>query len=134
MDKVEKRKERAERIPVGGARDVLTVPGKDPNYVYRWVLDVPGRIQRFEEGGYECVREELTVGQKIVDSNSQLGSIVTKHGGGNSKLILMRILKEWFDEDQKAKQDAIDVLEDTMQVEAKDGRYGSLGMSIRKSK
>ena len=134
MNKVEKRKERATRIPVGGARDVLTVPGKDPNYSYRWVLDVPGRIQRFEDGGCEKVREELTVGQKIVDSNSQLGSIVTKHGGGNSKLILMRILKEWFDEDQKAKQDAIDVLEDTMQVEAKEGRYGSLGMSIRKSK
>src|SRR3990167_1443873 len=129
---VEKRKERVERIPVGGARDVLTVAGKDPNYSYRWVLDIPGRVQRFEEGGYECVRDNLAVGQKTVDSSTQLGSIVTKHGGGNSTLVLMRIPKEWYDADQKGKQDAIDALEDTMQVDEKEGRYGSLGMSIRK--
>ena len=44
----------------------------------------------------------------------------------------MRIPKEWYDADQKGKQDAIDALEDTMQVDEKEGRYGSLGMSIRK--
>ena len=124
-----KREERQTRTPVGGARDVLTVPNKDPNYAYRWVLDVPGRLQRFEEGGYEQVREDLEVGQKTVDRGTQLGSVVTKSGGGNSKLVLMRIPKEWYDEDQKAKQDAIDELEDTMQAESKEGRYGSIGMS-----
>ena len=127
-----KREERQTRTPVGGARDVLTVPNKDPNYVYRWVLDAPGRIQRFEDGGYEQVREDLEVGQKTVDRGSQLGSVVTKHGGGNSKLVLMRIPKEWYDEDQQAKTDAIDALEDTMQVDAKEGRYGSIGMSTPK--
>ncbi len=129
MDKKEQRKE---RIPVGGPRDVLTVQGKDPNYVYRWVLDVPGRIQRFMDGGYEVVQADLKVGQKTVDSNSQIGSAVTKHGGGDKKLILMRITKEWYDEDQAAKQDKIDALEASMQVDEKEGRYGSLGMSTTK--
>lgn len=125
----EQRKERKDRIPVGGPRDVLTVQNKDPNYVYRWVLDVPGRIRRYEDGGYECVRDDLQVGQKTVDSNTQLGSVVTKHGGGDKKLILMRIPKKWYDEDQAAKAEKIDALEESMQIEAKDGRYGSLGMS-----
>lgn len=128
-----KRKERKERIPVGGARDVLTVAGKDPNYIYRWVLDVPGRIQRYEDGGYECVREDLEIGSDTVDRSSQLGSVVTKHGGGLSKLVLMRISKEWYDEDQDAKQEAIDLLEATMQAEAKEGRYGSMSVIKRKS-
>jgi hypothetical protein len=129
---MEKRKERKDRVPVGGARDVLTVPNKDPNYVYRWVLDIPGRLQRYEDGGYEAVREDLEIGQKTVDRSTQLGSVVTKHGGGLSKLVLMRIPKEWYDEDQASKMEKIDALEETMQAEAKEGRYGSMSVIKRK--
>lgn len=131
------------RIPVGSARDILTVANKDPNYFYRWVLDDPkrpGRLQRFLSGGYEVVTDEEEVGQKTVDrSNKKLGSAITRPDGG-STLVLMRILKEWYDEDQAAKQDKITSLESTMNRDAKEGRipgtnepgYGTLTIERKK--
>lgn len=123
---------RVKRTPVGGARDILTVSGKDPNYVYRWVIDTPGRIQRFTDGGYEVVQESPEVGQRTVDRGSKLGSAVTKAGGSGQTLVLMRIPKEWYDEDQLAKQAQVDSLEATMRQEAQDGRYGELSISRRR--
>jgi hypothetical protein len=120
-------RERKKRIPVGGARDILTVNGKDPNYEYRWVVDSPGRIQRFNDGGWEVVNTgDHEVGQRTVDRESKVGSAVTKASGDGRTLVLMRILKEWYDEDQKAKQERLDAMESSMRQEARDGRYGVL--------
>lgn len=117
------RLERKERIPVGGTRDILTVKNKDPNFEYRWVRDVPGRILRFQDGGWEVVTDDLQVGQRAVDSPSgKVASALTKHGGGNLTLVLMRIPKEWYDEDQTAKQDKVDAQEDSMQEDIRRGR------------
>lgn len=117
------------RTPVGGARDILTVKNPDPNYVYRWVLDAPGRLGRFREGGYEEVTADLEVGQNTVDRGSKLGSVITKSSGGGQTLVLMRIPKEWYDEDQKTKQDAIDDLEDTMRGPGDKADYGSVAIT-----
>lgn len=127
-------RERKERTPVGGARDVLTVNGKDPNYVYRWVLDAPGRVTRFEQGGYEVVTDALEIGQRTVDRESKVGSAVTKASGSGGTLVLMRILKEWYDEDQQAKQDRIDDLEATMRQEAtqRDSDYGKFDIGRKR--
>lgn len=108
--------QRKERIPVSGPRDILTVTGKDPNYVYRWVRDTPGRIQRFLDGGYEIVNHDAQVGQRTVDSGSRLGTAVTRLDGAHT-LVLMRILRDWYNEDQEAKQREIDALEDSMRTE-----------------
>jgi hypothetical protein len=105
---------RERRTPASGARDKLTVYGKDPNFVYRWVRNDEGRIQWFQERGYDVVTGDLEVGQKTVDSGSKLGSAVTKFGGGAVTLVLMRIPKEWYDEDQAAKEDAVASTEATM--------------------
>jgi hypothetical protein len=120
---------RVKRTPVGGPRDVLTVSGKDPNYAYRWVLDVPGRIQRFKDGGYEVVTDGLEVGQATVDRGSNVGSGVTKSAGAGQTLVLMRIPMEYYKEDQDAKQAEITALEASMKKEAHEGRYGSLTIS-----
>lgn len=127
---------RPTRIPVGAARDILTVNGQDPNYVYRWVLDDPkrpGRIQRFKDGGYEIVTDALEVGQNSVDRGKKLGSAITRPDGG-STLVLMRILKEWYDEDQAAKAEKIADLESTMLADetSGDGRYGTFTVGRRK--
>ena len=123
------------RIPVGAARDILTVQGKDPNYEYRWVLDDPkrpGRLQRFKDGGYEVVTDTNEVGQNTVDRGKKLGSAITRPDGGNT-LVLMRILKEWYDEDQAAKEEKIAALEATMVADVKgDGGYG--GVTIERGK
>ena len=115
-----KREERKERVPVGGTRDILTVINKDPNYVYRWVMDLPGRVEKFKLGGYDVVTDDLEVGQKTVDRESKVGSSVTKLSGTNV-LILMRIPKEWYDEDQGAKQDKVNALEESMQADLRRG-------------
>ena len=115
---------RPQRIPVGGARDIITVRDKDPNYVYRWVFDNPkrpGRIQRFLDGGYEVVQDDNEIGQKTVDRGSKLGSATTRQDSGGL-LVLMRIKKEWYDEDQAAKQASIDALERSMKKDVREGR------------
>ena len=125
MAKIE-RAERPKRVPVGGPRNILTVAQKDPNYVYRWVNDVPGRIAAFKEGGYEVVTSDNEVGDKTVDRGSKLGSAITKSVGGQITAVLMRIPKEWYDEDQEAKQKEVDTLEATMRDQSQRGDYGSV--------
>jgi len=120
---------RPKRTPVGGARDILTVANMDPNYVYRWVNDKDGRITKFKEGGYEVVTSDTEVGQDAVDRGSKLGSAITKSVGGMTTAVLMRIPREWYDEDQTAKLDAIDALEATMQSTGAD--YETLSISRR---
>lgn len=117
---------RKKRTPVGGTRDILSISelDLDPNYKYRLVLDVPGRLLRFREGGYEEVTAELKLGQNAVDRGSKLGSVVTRASGGGQTLVLMRIPKEWYDEDQKAKSDNIDAVEDKMRVPGDKADYG----------
>jgi len=123
-------KPRQQRVPVSGPRNILTVANKDPNYVYRWVLDVPGRLETFKRGGYEIVEDNNEVGDPAVDRHKQLGSAITMVKG-SATLVLMRILREWFDEDQKAKQDSIDDLEQTM-ISSGAGDYGKVEINSRK--
>mgnify|MGYP001606547382 CR=1 FL=1 len=121
---------RKARIPVSGPRDILTVHGKQADKEYRFVLDTPGRIQRFEDGGWEkvTITKGMEVGTSAVDRGSVVGSVVTKIGGQGQTLVLMAIPKEWYDEDQKAKQDAITALEATQRADSMEGNYGSLGI------
>jgi hypothetical protein len=123
--------ERKRRSPLDGARDILTVYDKDPNFVYRWVRNDEGRIQWFKERGYEVVTRSQEVGEKLVDSGSQLGSAVTKFGGGTVTLVLMRIPREWYDEDQAAKEAEIAATEKSMQDPNTYGRDGLIPVRRR---
>lgn len=141
VEQLEPQKPKRRRTPVDGARDILTVMNKDPNYVYRLVLsDIPGRVQYLTDRGYELVLDDGTtqVGMPMVDKGSNLNSVITVHAGGGKKYVLMRILREWYDEDQKAKQDKVAALEAAMLSEVKSGRipggmgqpgYGTLDIS-----
>ena len=116
---------RRKRSSVEGARDILSVINQDPNYVYRWVADDPkrpGRIDRLKDFGYEVVTSDMEIGEKTVDRNSKVGSVVTRIGGGGVTLVLMRQPKEYNDEDQAAKQARVDATEATMREEIRQGR------------
>lgn len=121
---VEPTRTRENRIPVSGPRDILTVSDKDPSYSYRWVKDIPGRIQRFLDGGYEIVNHQAKVGSKTVDSGSKVGTAITRNDGAGT-LVLMRIQLEWYNEDQERKMAQIDALEDSMRADG--GRNDGLG-------
>lgn len=136
--KVEEKKpvtKRTRRTSAAGARNILTVNDKDPNFFYRWVRNDEGRIQWFKDRGYDVVTQDLEVGDKTVDSGSKLGSAVTRHGGGSTTLVLMRIPREWFDEDQAAKEAEIAAVEATMRgpnPELGQGAYGPGMRTFRK--
>ena len=113
-----------------GQRNVLTVTGKDANYVYRIVNDSGDRVQEFLDAGYEMVdASSVRVGDKRVNAASAEGSVSQISVGQGQKAFVMRIKKEWYDEDQAAKQAHVDRLEATIKDKALDGTYGKLEIS-----
>lgn len=102
-------RENTTRVPVGDWKSKLDVAGKDPNFVYRWVDDNKGNMWEFENGGYEVVKsEEVNASPNLVhDFPDKGGSVICRPNGGSDggHLYLMKIKKEWYDEDQQAKED-----------------------------
>lgn len=120
---------RPQRTPVG-QRNILTVKGKDPNYEYRIVNDVDDRIERFKEAGYELVPDDaVQVGDKRVNTASSQGSVKQISVGQGTKAYLMRIKKEWFEEDQTRKLGHVAEIERATKEKALDGTYGDLKIS-----
>ncbi len=110
---------RVRRTPIG-KRNKLTVENRDPNYQYRVVNDVEGRVQDLLDLDYEIVLD-AKVGDKRVDEISSLGSAKQISVGGGLKAVVMRKRKDWFNDDQAEKQKEIDDLEATMNIAAKRG-------------
>lgn len=107
--KGESRAERPNRARVSGYRDVLSVRNKNEDYHYRWVLDSSqsgSRILLFQEGGWELVNKDVdnvVVGEDHIAKTEDLGTLVRVPAGKTTPdqyLYLMRIPKEWYDEDK----------------------------------
>jgi len=137
MSRVSDSERRPRRANVGGFRNVLDVEGKDPAYEYRWVSDTHEKGQRILKmiaKDYDFVKaDSVKVGEGHVFSTEADGSIVRIPAGGEGEnfLYLMRIHKDWYDEDQKAKQEDInakesDMIRDTGKTEGNDELYGSV--------
>jgi hypothetical protein len=78
-----------------------------PGYHLHWFLSTPERLQRALDGGYEFVDErEMKInnvslgGDSAVSGNTDMGSRVSIVSGQPTRLILMKIKQEWWDEDQ----------------------------------
>jgi hypothetical protein len=115
------------RVPLSGtSRNILGVRNKDPGFRYRWVNVTNDRILRFQDAGYDPVtRDALGDGEDArVDTSKGTSSIAEKGVGMGMKAILMRIPKEFYEEDQRAKQERVDEIEASMKREAKKDRYG----------
>lgn len=126
---MEQSKRETKRTPIHGRRNKLTIKGQDPNFQYR-VVNVTdekgietGRLQDFLDAGYEVVTDDVKVGDKRVAVAKQVGTPVEINVGQGVKAVLMRIKREWYDEDQKAKADSIAQTEQSMK---KDGDYGKV--------
>ncbi len=120
---------RPQRTPVG-TRNILTVKGKDPNYEYRIVNDVDDRIQQFQDAGYELVdKDTATVGDKRVNAASSTGSVKDISVGGGQRAYLMRIKKEWFEEDKARKLRQVAEIERATKEKALDGTYGEFKLN-----
>ena len=120
---------RPQRTPIG-TRNILTVKGKDPNYEYRIVNDVDDRVTQFQEAGYELVPDEtVKVGDKRVNAPSPVGSAKQLSVGGGTKAFVMRIKKEWYNEDQTRKLSQVSEIERATKEKALDGAYGDIKLS-----
>ena len=128
-------KESIARAPAGRTRraplarkQILNVVGKDPNYEYRVVNDIGDRVSQKIEEGYEHVpKSEVKVGDKRVENASAEGSVTQLSVGQGQKAFVMRIRKDWYEEDQAAKQEYVAETERATKKQALDGNnYGKL--------
>lgn len=120
---------RVRRSPLDKANK-LTVKGKDPNYCYRIVNDIDDRVNDFLDAGWELdISDEIRVGASKVESTSKLGKVREIPVGGAQKAVLMRIKKEWYEEDQKAKEEYVKSTEAAMRPNPNDGTYGKIDIT-----
>ena len=120
---------RVRRTPVG-RRNVLTVSGKEPGYVYRVVNDMGDNVQRFLNAGYEFVdAKDVTIGDTRIGAPTATGSNAEAHVGGGTKAFVMRQREDFYLEDQAAKQTHVDAIEASTKQEALNGNYGKLDIT-----
>ena len=120
---------RVKRNPVEG-KNILKVTGTDPNYEYRVVNDDGDRVEQFIDVGWEhAVEDSIRVGDSRVDETSRLGKVRVLSVGGGKKAVLLKIKKDWYDEDQAAKQEYVKHTEAAMRPDTNDGGYGKVKFS-----
>lgn len=96
-------RENTVRIPPGQPRLKLTVKGLKKNERGYWAK--PDQFEELIEGGYVFVHKDgIEVGTDK-SGNTDLGSLVSKPAGSDgSRLYLLKIRKDWYDENQAIKQ------------------------------
>ncbi len=114
---------RPKRTPLG-MRNRLTFKDLDPAYNYRIINDKDDRIKQAQIGGYEFVESTEQLGDLRVAEATKIGSRVSKPVGHGMTGYLMRIKKEWYDEDQTEKQKRVDLLEKAMKPQKAKEEYG----------
>lgn len=137
FDASEKRESNG-RVPLGTPGMKMSIRdygGQLEGYVPRWINDKGGRIHQALGGGYEPVFKDdrVVAGESGGDRNSDMGSWVsqivgTKEDGSPLRAYLMKIKREWYDDDQKAKQQQVDAVDEAIRggrinEKAGDGRY-----------
>lgn len=119
---------RVNRKPFGSLEQKLAYPERE-GFHRHWFNDVPGRVSRALEAGYEHVKDN--------EGKNVCKNVGTAEGGGPLVGYLMEIPEEWYLQDQAAQQEQIDSVEETIrrgEFESKpgDGRYvPKQGISIR---
>lgn len=120
---------RVKRTPLG-QRNVLTVKNKDPNYHYRIVNDAGDNIQRRLDLGYAITEDaSKDVGDKRVSSGTPIGNMISV--GQGTKAVVMRIPKEFHEEDAKYVEDKATQQEAAIKEKALSGTYGNLEITRR---
>lgn len=125
----------ARRTPVGGPRNVLKMnKNPDPNSVFRVVNDVGDRVEAMKEMGYEVVTDPtIRIGDRRAGKVGSVGTPIEVSVGQGTKAVLMKQRKDYYEEDQKAKQEQVNSDESSMYQRARkeDSDYGKLKVSER---
>lgn len=121
------RPQRATRKPLH-QRGPLAISGeKDPNFEYRFVNDRGSRISNHQEAGWELVEDaNLVVGDSRVKDAATLGTAKAVTSDDGTVSYLMKIKKEYYEEDRAAKQAINDEQEKALKTDASSMGYGTL--------
>ena len=122
---------RVKRTPVG-QRGRLPFIKTEAGYEYRIVNDQEDRIEQFEEAGWEMLpKEVLKASARRMNDPTAEGSKAQLGVGQGQKAFVMRIRKEWYDEDFAAKQAVVQQSEDAMRAKAlNDGLNHGSGIKL----
>lgn len=131
VDKPKRKRNIKDRVPLNGnSRNLLTITNRDPDYEYRWVINDPDRVEKFKAAWWEIDDDPANQrpGDRRIDTSAGTSSIVETKAGGGKKYVLMKLPKEVYEQDQRAKHDEIDRVEAETLREAKQGagRYGDI--------
>lgn len=122
--------QRVRRSQLDTGRNKLRVRGKKPEFEYRIVNNIDDRVHDFIDRGWEIDDDEdIRVGDRRVDTSSSLGTVKQLNVGNGEKAVLMRIPKDWYEEDQIAKAEYIKKSEDAMRPNPNDGTYGKVDIT-----
>lgn len=123
------RTQRKTRTPIEGhSRSRLRVTGKDAGYEYYIANDLDNRIEVMQEAGWEVVTDAgVKIGDRRMGTTSAEGSAKTVSVGGGVTGVLMRIKREWYEEDQARKQaEAKSQVQDTLHDAKSKSDYGTV--------
>lgn len=114
-------KNRPKRIPLGERGRLVYSPQllaelKAQDLVPRLITDKPGRIDAALQAGYRFVQSDGQIGEERVADPSNMGGNLTTHVGDGQVGYLMVLPKEFYDEDQKVKQQRVDDSEAAMKA------------------
>jgi len=122
---------RVKRTPLG-KRSKLGVEGLDTDkYYYRFINDVDDRISQAQAAGYEHVpASEVQIGtRRVKDASQTIGTTSEISVGGGMKSFLMRLPKEWREEDLKERASYLKQREAGLKRPDLEGAYGNIEIS-----
>lgn len=107
---------RKERISLGLARPTFEIFGEIPGYHLHGFVDIDGRLELAQMGGYEFVKPgEVDVGARVVADKDADGRISwhsgTREDGSSYRTYLMKIELEYWQQNQQDVQDQSDQYE-----------------------
>jgi len=111
-----------------GSRNKLKYPDK-PGFHRRVVNDRDDRIEQFLAAGYVHVKGDEVGGDLSVKDPAKLGKNVSKPVGNGITGYLMEIPQEFYDEDQKEKQEKITRAERAITENKPEGLYGEISIA-----
>lgn len=123
------------------AEGALNFPQREGYHRHIFNDNEKGRVQAAKDAGYTVVMQsDIDGGDMRAGADSQLSSPVSRSVGGGMKGILMEIPQEFYDEDQKAKQDQIAadekkrLLGPAITGNDREGYYGGVTVSDNRQK
>lgn len=121
--------ERRRRQGTGAERNMkLHVPesAKDPNHVYRWVNNTPGRIKQLTEmDDYEVVSSA----DNTIDAGNAGGTVVTRtvNRTEGDEAVLLRKPRAYYEADKAEEQKLIDARDEQLRAGAAPNSEGLSG-------